>query len=151
MKKINTDRPTRRFGPLTIVDESTVAAGTFFPTLANSAAGVRQSSPIHLEAAEDYGVGPFKVLTRIVMPGTLPLVLVAASLTLYIALLFTIAAELVSAREGLGEMIWLAWQTLRTEGPDASLAVIGALGIVFNSLLQLLARQLVPWRAEREI
>jgi len=102
MKKINTDRPTRRFGPLTLADESTVAAGTFFPTLANGAAGVRQISPIHFEAAEDYGVGPFKVLTRVVIPGTLPLVLVAASLALDIALLFTIAIELVSAREGRG-------------------------------------------------
>jgi ABC-type nitrate/sulfonate/bicarbonate transport system permease component len=127
-----------------------IAVGTFFPMLINSMAGVRQISPIHFEVAKNYGASPLKVLTRVVIPGSLPLVLVGARLALNIALLFTIAIELVSAREGLGEMIWLAWQTLRTEELYASLAVIGALGIVFNLLLRFLAKRLVPWHAERE-
>jgi len=128
-----------------------VAVGTFFPMLINTMAGVRQISPIHFEVAKNYGASRFKVLTRVVIPGSLPLVLVGARLALNIALLFTIAIELVSAREGLGEMIWLAWQTLRTEELYASLAVIGALGISFNLLLQFFAKRLVPWRAEREV
>jgi len=128
-----------------------VAVGTFFPMLINTMAGVRQISPIHFEVAKNYGASLFKVLTRVVIPGSLPLVLVGARLALNIALLFTIAIELVSAREGLGEMIWLAWQTLRTEELYASLAVIGALGISFNLLLQFFAKRLVPWRAEREV
>jgi NitT/TauT family transport system permease protein len=119
--------------------------------LINSMAGVRQLSPIHFEVAENYGANPLQVLTRVVIPGSLPLVLVGARLAVNIALLFTIAVELVSAREGLGEMIWLAWQTLRTEELYASLAVIGALGIVFNLLLQFSARRLVAWHAEREV
>ena len=128
-----------------------IAVGTFFPMLINSMAGVRQLSPIHFEVAENYGANPLQVLTRVVIPGSLPLVLVGARLAVNTALLFTIAVELVSAREGLGEMIWLAWQTLRTEDLYASLAVIGALGIVFNLLLQFLAKRLVPWHAEREV
>jgi ABC-type nitrate/sulfonate/bicarbonate transport system permease component len=40
---------------------------------------------------------------------------------------------------------------LRTEELYASLAVIGALGVGFNLLLQLSARHLVPWRVEREV
>jgi ABC-type nitrate/sulfonate/bicarbonate transport system permease component len=128
-----------------------IAVGTFFPMLINSMAGVRQISPIHFEVAENYGASPFKVLTRVVIPGSLPLVLVGARLALNIALLFTIAVELVSAREGLGEMIWLAWQTMRTEELYASLAVIGALGIGFNLLLQYLAKRSVPWHVEREV
>lgn len=128
-----------------------VAVGTFFPLLINSMAGVRQISPIHFEVAENYGASPSKVMTRIVIPGSLPLVLVGARLALSIALLFTIAVELVSAREELAKIIWLAWQTLRTEELYASLAVIGALGVGFNLLLQSLARRLVPWHAEREV
>jgi NitT/TauT family transport system permease protein len=151
MKIISTERPTRRSGTLTAGDEFTIAVGTFFPMLINSMAGVRQISPIHFEVAANYGASPFKVLTRVVIPGSLPLVLVGARLALNIALLFTIAVELVSAREGLGEMIWLAWQTLPTEELYASLAVIGALGVGFNLLLQLSARHLVPWRVEREV
>jgi NitT/TauT family transport system permease protein len=79
------------------------------------------------------------------------LVLAGARLALNIALLLAIAVELVSAREGLGEMIWFAWQTLRTEELYASLAVIGGIGIAFNLLLRFLSRRLVPWHPERGV
>jgi taurine transport system permease protein len=105
----------------------------------------------YFEGAENYGATRFKVLTRVVIPDSLPLVLTGARLALNIALLLTIAVELVSAPRGLGEMSWMAWQTLRTGELYASLAVIGALGMVFNLVLQLLGRRLVPRHAEREV
>jgi len=128
-----------------------VAVAVFFPMLINTMAGVRQISPIYFEVAENYGAGLFKVFTRVVVPGGLPLVLTGARLALNTALVLTIAVELVAAREGLGEMIWFAWQTLRTEELYASLIVIAALGISLNFLLQRLTARLVPWQVEREI
>jgi NitT/TauT family transport system permease protein len=127
-----------------------VAVAVFFPVLINTMAGVRQISPIYLEVAENYGAGWFKVFTRIVLPGALPLVLTGARLALNTALVVTIAVELVAAQEGLGEMIWFAWETLRTEELYASLIVIAALGIGLNVLLQWLTAGLVPWEVERE-
>lgn len=127
-----------------------VAVGSFFPMLINTVAGVRQISPIHFEVAESYGATLFKVFTRVIVPGSLPLVLTGARLSLNIALLITIAVELVAAQEGLGEMIWFAWQTLRTEEIYAALVVIALLGVGFNLLLQRLTLRLVPWHAEVE-
>ena len=126
-----------------------VAVGVFFPMLINTMAGVRQISLIHFEVAQNYGASLFKVFTRVVVPGSLPLVLTGARLALNIALLLTIAVEMVAAQEGLGEMIWFAWETLRTEELYASLIVIAALGISFNFLLQRLRARLVPWQVER--
>jgi NitT/TauT family transport system permease protein len=128
-----------------------VAVAVFFPMLINTMAGVRQISPIYFEVAENYGAGLFKVFTRVVVPGGLPLVLTGARLALNTALVLTIAVELVAAQEGLGEMIWFAWQTLRTEELYASLIVISALGISFNLILQRLTARLVPWQVEREV
>lgn len=127
-----------------------VAVAIFFPMLINTMAGVRQISPIYFEVAENYGASLFKVFTRVVVPGSLPLVLTGARLALNVALLITIAVELVAAQEGLGEMIWFAWETLRTEELYASLIVIAALGISFNFLLQRLTAHLVPWQEEPE-
>jgi len=127
-----------------------VAVGVFFPMLINSMAGVRQIHPIYFEVAENYGASLFKVFTRVVMPGSLPLVLTGVRLALNMSLLITIAVELVAAQEGLGEMIWFAWETLRTEELYASLIVIAALGMGFNFLLQRLTARLVPWQVERE-
>jgi ABC-type nitrate/sulfonate/bicarbonate transport system permease component len=54
------------------------------------------------------------------------------------------------AKEGLGAMIWFAWQTLRTEELYVSLALTAALGISLNFFLQRLVGRLIPWRQERE-
>jgi ABC-type nitrate/sulfonate/bicarbonate transport system permease component len=127
-----------------------VAVAVFFPMLINTMAGVRQISPIHFEVAENYGASLLKVFTRVIAPGSLPLVLTGARLALNVGLLVTIAVELVAAQEGLGEMIWFAWETLRTEELYASLIVIAALGIGLNFLLQRLTARLVPWQEEPE-
>jgi NitT/TauT family transport system permease protein len=128
-----------------------VAVAVFFPMLINTMAGVRQISPIYFEVAENYGGSLLKVFIRVVGPGSLPLVLNGVRLALNTALVLTIAVELVAAQEGLGEMIWFAWETLRTEELYATLIVIAALGISLNFLLQRLTAHLVPWQVEREV
>lgn len=126
-----------------------VAVATFFPLLINTMAGVRQIRPIYFEVAKNYGASFLKIFTRVVVPGSLPMILTGARLALNIALLLTIAVELVAAQRGLGSMIWFAWETLRTEELYASIAVTAVLGISFNFLLQRMATHLVPWQVER--
>jgi NitT/TauT family transport system permease protein len=128
-----------------------IAVATFFPMLINTVAGVRQIHPIHFEVAQNYGAGLNKILTRVIVPGSLPFVLTGARLALNMALLLAIAVELVSAQEGLGAMIWLAWQTLRTEELYVSLFVTAGLGVVFNFFLQRITLHLVPWQTEQRI
>ena len=128
-----------------------VAVSTFFPMLINTVAGVTQISPIHYEVAKNYGANLTKIFTRVIVPGSLPLILAGARLSLNIALLISIAVELVAAQKGLGALIWLAWQTLRTEELYVSLAVTATLGIIFNLLLQRISLHLVPWQTEQEI
>lgn len=128
-----------------------IAVATFFPMLINTVTGVRQINPIHFEVAENYGASLNKIFTRVIIPGSLPLVLTGARLALNMALLLAIAVELISAQKGLGAMIWLAWQTLRTEELYVSLFVTAALGVIFNFLLQRITLYLVPWQTEQRI
>jgi len=127
-----------------------IAVASFFPMLINTTAGVRQIHPIYFEVAENYGARLVQVFTRVVVPGSLPLVLSGLRLALNTALLLAIAVELVAAQEGLGAMIWFAWETLRTEELYATLAVAAALGIGFNFVVQRMMTKLVPWQVERE-
>jgi NitT/TauT family transport system permease protein len=127
-----------------------VAIATFFPMLINTMAGVRQIRPIHFEVAENYGASQHHVMTHVVLPGSLPLILTGARLALNTALVLTIAVELLTAQEGLGATVWLAWETLRTEELYAVLLVIALLGIGFNWGLQYLTGRMVPWEAERQ-
>lgn len=122
-----------------------VALTAFFPMLLNTLAGVQQIDPTYWEVAANYGATGGKMLRRVVLPGSLPMTLTGLRLAVNGALVVTIAIEMLSARQGLGATIWLAWQTLRTENLYATLLVIGALGVLLSALLDVLTKSLVPW------
>jgi ABC-type nitrate/sulfonate/bicarbonate transport system permease component len=125
-----------------------IAVASFFPMLINSMAGVRQIHPIYFEVTQNYGASRWNTFKRVVLPGSLPMILTATRLSLNMALVITIAVELISANEGLGVMIWYAWQILRIEDLYASLIVISILGISLNQLLQWLSKRVVPWHIQ---
>lgn len=122
------------------------AVGAFFPMVINTVAGVRQISPIHFEVARSYGAGPLKLFTRVVLPGSMPLVLAGARLAINVAFMLTIAVELVAAQRGLGQMLWFAWQTLRVDEVYAVLVVTSGLGITMTLLIERFTRWAMPWR-----
>jgi ABC-type nitrate/sulfonate/bicarbonate transport system permease component len=128
-----------------------ITMSAFFPVLINTMAGVRQISPIHFEVVENYGANKMRVMTAVILPGSLPLVLAGTRLALNSALIITIAVEVVAAQKGLGAMIWFAWQTLRIEELYAGIAVTAFVGNLANFLLQSLAARLVPWQVEASI
>lgn len=125
-----------------------IALGACFPVLINTMAGVRQISPVHFDVAHAYGAGPLTTLRRVVVPGSMPSIVAGIRLGLNRALLLAITVELIGARDGLGAMIWLARETLRTEELYASLFVIAAVGIGLNSSLQRARHRFEPWRVD---
>jgi len=127
----------------------TIAIGAFFPMLINSMAGVRQINPVYFEVARNYGATLRKTFSRVVFPGSLPMTLTGIRLALNVALVITIAVELLAAQQGLGVLIWFSWQTLRIEELYASLIVISALGIGSNIAIQHLTSRLAPWYSEQ--
>lgn len=128
-----------------------VAAAAFFPLLISTMSGVRQISPIHFEVAHGYGASAPRIFWRVLVPGSLPLILSGTRLAFNAALLITISLEIVAARSGLGATIWMAWQTMRVEELYASLAVTSLIGVGFNSALAFVGRRLVPWHATPEV
>lgn len=126
------------------------AVAAFFPMLINTMAGVRQIDPVYFEVAENYGASRMKLLTRVVLPGSLPMALSGLRLAANVTLLVTISAEIVMANEGLGSLVWLAWETLRVELLYATLIVVSLLGIGLSMGLRWLHRRLAPWQHAQE-
>jgi len=127
-----------------------IAVSAFFPMLINTMSGAIQISPSLFEAARNYGARGLQIFGRVLFPGSLPSVLSGFRLALNTSLLITVAVELVTARQGLGAMVWLAWETMRLEQLYAGLALMALLGIGFNILVRWLAYRLVPWQEDRE-
>ncbi len=128
-----------------------ISIGVFFPLLINSMTGTREISPIHFEVAKNLGASRAKVLTRIVIPGSLPFVMAGLRLAFNIGLLITIAVELVAANNGLGHVLWHAWETFRPEEIYAALVVLCLIGVSSTAMIKVLTQRLVPWRHRSEI
>jgi len=123
-----------------------VAIATFFPMVINAMAGVRQLDPNYFDVARLYRLSRWRVFWRVVVPGSLPMILTGARLALIRALGATIGLELITAQRGLGSLLYFAWQTYRTEALFATVFVIAALGYGFRVALDALARRLAPWQ-----
>jgi ABC-type nitrate/sulfonate/bicarbonate transport system permease component len=123
-----------------------VALTALFPMLINTLAGVQQIDRTYWEVATNYGATGSLLLRRVILPGSLPMALTGLRLAVNNALIVTVAVEMLSARQGLGAQIWMAWQTLRTEELYATLIVIGILGLVINWSIARLTAIAIPWQ-----
>ena len=112
-----------------------ISIAAFFPMLINCMSGVRQLNPVYFEVTQNYRASPWKTFSRVIVPGSLPLILTGTRLAINMAMVIAIAVELLAAKEGLGVIIWFSWQTLRIEELYASLVVIALLGISINLIL----------------
>lgn len=122
------------------------ASGAFFPILINSLAGVRQINPLYFEVARSYRARPLHTFRRVVLPASLPSILTGLRLGVNVTLLLTVSVEMVGGREGLGSMIWWAWETMHTEDLYVSLFLITVLGLGFNWVMDRLTAYLAPWQ-----
>jgi NitT/TauT family transport system permease protein len=111
--------------------------------------GVRELNRVYFEVARNYGASRWKTFTRVVIPGSAPMVLSGFRIGINMALVITIAVELLAANQGLGVLIWFGWQTFRIEELYVSLFITALLGILINFLLVQTSKWLVPWSNPR--
>ncbi|HET6363287.1 MAG TPA: ABC transporter permease [Gemmatimonadota bacterium] len=123
-----------------------ISIGAFFPMLISTLAGVLQIPSIYFEVAANYGTGRKRLLTRVILPASMPTVLGGLRIALNSVMHVTIAIEVVAAVTGLGALVWFSWETFDVEKLYATLVVIAVLGIGATHLVNRLSRGLVPWR-----
>jgi NitT/TauT family transport system permease protein len=128
-----------------------VSAAAFFPMLLSTMAGVRHIASVHFDVARTYGASRRQLITRVVIPGSVPMMLSGLRLAANIAFLSAIAVEMVAAKNGLGAEVWLAWQVLRLDELFATIVVIAVVGVTVNTMLRWLSRRVAPWLTAREL
>ena len=123
-----------------------VALGVFYPILINTVAGVRNIQPIYLDVGRNFGATSWQVFRTIALPGALPNIMAGVKLGIGMGLILIAIAEMIGAREGIGYMIWNAWQILAVDTMYVGLMVIAILGFLFNLILDAVEHAVVPWR-----
>ena len=117
-----------------------------FQFLLNTIAGVKSVDRKLVEASLTMGASRWMVISEVILPGTLPLIIIASRLAMASAWMSIIAAELVGAPNGLGYKIEWAHSMFLSESIVAGMVTIGLLGYLSDVLIRAVGQWMLPWQ-----
>lgn len=109
---------------------------SLWPVLLNTILGVRSVPPQYLDLARTLEAPRRTVLRRILLPAALPNVVTGLRLSLGIAWLVIVAAEMLIGGRGIGHFVWNEWNNLNVSSIVVAILLIGAVGLVLDRLLR---------------
>lgn len=119
----------------------TIAICAMWPTVLNTAVGVRAVPQDYRNVGRVLKLSRWKTLTKILIPATLPYMFTGFRLSLGIAWLVIVAAEMLTGRPGVGGFLWQEYNSLVYEHIILSIVTIGVVGFVLDRLMSLLERR----------
>ena len=124
---------------------------SLFPTIVQTVAGVHTIERQYLRAAENFGVSRFKLFHQVVIPAVLPQIIVGMRVSLGVAWLVVVAAEMIALRSGLGYLIIDSRNAgNRYDLVVAGMIIIGITGLLLDGGMRRLERlRAVRWRYAR--
>ena len=114
---------------------------SLWPMIVNTAVGVRQIPQDYLNVARVLNLSEWKVFTRILFPAVLPYMLTGVRLSIGVAWLVIVAAEMLTGGVGIGFWVWDEWNNLKVEHIVIAIFVIGTVGLVLEQLLVFVAKR----------
>jgi len=102
----------------------------------------------YLSAAENFGVSRSKLVAQVIFPAALPQIIVGIRISLGVAWLVVVAAEMIALRSGLGYMIMDSRNAgNRYDLVVAGMIIIGLIGLLLDASMRRLERlKIVRWR-----
>jgi taurine transport system permease protein len=92
------------------------------------------------------GASRWQVIRHVILPAAMPEVLVGMRIAIGFGWTTLVAAEMVAANVGLGQMVLNASNFLRTDIVVMGILVIGVIAYLFDLLMRRIERALVPWK-----
>jgi len=123
----------------------------FFPLVVTTTAAIDSINPIYFQVASNFRFSSYEVMTQVLLPAIVPEILIGLRLTVAIAWLVVVAAEMIAVQSGLGFLILDSRNALRMDYVLVGMIMIGLIGMLLDHLMQKLSSsEAVLWkRAER--
>jgi nitrate/nitrite transport system permease protein len=124
----------------TIKDSATSAVFVIFicslwPMLLNTAFGVAAVRKEWLNVARTLEVSPLRQAFTVILPAAAPTILTGMRISIGIAWLVIVAAEMLVGGTGIGYFVWNEWNNLSIVNVIISILVIGLVGMVLDQIL----------------
>lgn len=123
-----------------------VAFGSIWPVLLGAIHGFRSVEPRLTEVARMLGLGRWQRAWKFQLPSALPDIFAGMRVSIAIALIVTVASEMLSSQQGIGYLMLLAARSFRSVDIFAGVIVLGGLGFLANAAVQKLEDRLLRWR-----
>ena len=120
----------------------TIAICSMWPTVLNTAVGVRAIPQDYLNVARVLNLSRWTVLWKILLPATLPYMFTGFRLSLGIAWLVIVAAEMLTGVPGVGGFLWQEYNSLIYEHIILCILTIGIVGYILDRLMNVVEQRL---------
>jgi nitrate/nitrite transport system permease protein len=112
-----------------------------WPMIINTAVGVSKVPQDYMNVAKVLNLNEWKILTKILIPSTLPYVLTGVRLSIGVAWLVIVAAEMLTGGVGIGFWVWDEWNNLVVEHIIIAIFVVGIVGLLLEQALIAIAKR----------
>jgi NitT/TauT family transport system permease protein len=117
---------------------------SFFPIVVSSMNAVMSVREVHLRVGRNFGLSPSQVMMRVLLPAAIPQLIIGFRLTLGIAWLVVVAAEMLAVDSGLGYLVIDSRNAgKRYDLVVAAMVCIGLIGLLLDLAMRHLERATV--------
>jgi nitrate/nitrite transport system permease protein len=115
----------------------TIALCSMWPTVINTMHGVRSIPQDYMNVAKVLRLSPWKEFTKVLVPATLPYMFTGFRLSLGLAWLVIVAAEMLTGTPGVGGFLWQEYNSLIYSHILLCILTIGVVGFTLDRLMGL--------------
>ncbi|MBN9495004.1 ABC transporter permease subunit [bacterium] len=119
---------------------------TFFIVLSSTVAGIKGVNSDHLVLSRALGARPGQVFFKVTLPSAVPVIFSGLRLGLVYSLLGVVAAELLAAEHGLGQVLAYLQSTFDMNGVMALLLLLALIGLSITIIMNWIERRLLVWQ-----
>jgi nitrate/nitrite transport system permease protein len=108
---------------------------SIWPMLINTAFGVANVRQDWINVARTHELGPLKTAFQVILPAAAPTILTGMRISIGIAWLVIVAAEMLVGGTGIGYYVWNEWNNLDLTSVIFSILMIGLVGMLLDTAL----------------
>ncbi|QLQ03514.1 MAG: nitrate ABC transporter permease [Thiobacillus sp.] len=114
---------------------------SLWPMLINTAHGVANVKKDWLDVSRTLEVNPLRKAFRVILPAAAPTILAGMRISMGIAWLVIVAAEMLVGGTGIGYFVWNEWNNLSLTNVLFAILMIGVVGMALDSLFGVLGKR----------
>lgn len=123
-----------------------VVFAALWPIFISASNALATAEPVQLSTARTLGYSEAQILARVRIPAAMPEIMSGVRLGAAIALLATVASEMLVGGTGLGYLVYDAGFSMLMPRMYALMIVVGVSGLALNFAMVMLSRALVGWQ-----